>query len=335
MTRRRGLALALFALVALLAAAWIPRPLHYTPPTPMISDVDAWAAAKVAESQQRGVRPRNEERLLRVVAGESPVSILYLHGFGASRGEGELVTDQLAGKLRANTLYGLLPGHGLDDMDAHAAPDFDAYLDNVEESFVAARMLGERVVLVGTSTGGLLATWLAARHPDDVAALILASPFYRFADAGAALLADRPVGPLIIETAFGDVRDAGWKTDPERRKMPGYEGFWTTRQRYAALFNLARLRRYIATPETLSAVRAPTLLLYFYRDEEHQDTAASVDGMKAAFAAFGGAAGPHPQSRMVAISDGSHVLLSQYVAGDKVRILAEIEDFLRDVGLMP
>lgn len=333
MSRARKLLIATVALAALLALALVPRPLTYAPAsrTP-IADADAWAAGKVAESRALGVRPGDEERLARYAPGSTPVSILYLHGFGAARPEGEAVVDRVAARVGANTLYGRLPGHGLDDMDAHAGPAFGDYLDTVEEAFQAAKLLGDRVLLMGTSTGGLLATWLAARHPDDVAGLVVASPLYAFGDPTARLL-DAPVGPLLVYALYGEVRDAGWKTDPEQRKQPGYERHWTIQQRYAAAFHLGRLRRYVARPETFEAVSAPVLLFRYYQDESTHDATADVDAMRRAFETFGGASGRHPASRLVDIADGAHVLFSEYVRSDKERIVREIDGFLGDIGV--
>jgi len=335
MTRRRWLLLSFVVLLALAALALLPRPLSYTPQVQAVGDPDTWVAAKIAESQRLGVRPGDEERLVRRAPGKTPVSVLYVHGFGASRAEGEAVVDPISAEIGANTLYIRLPGHGLDDMDAHAEVTYQQYLDAAEEDFQAARALGDRMLLVGCSTGGLLATWLAARHPDAVAGVILASPLYAFADPVARLMLDRPIAGPLLPLLYGPVRDAGWKTDPEHRKQEGYEGHWTIHQRYAALLNLAALRRYVATPETFAAVTEPVLMLDYYKDPEHQDTVVSIDAIHAAYASFGGVRGPDPASGMADVSDGNHILLSAYVRTDKAQILAEIRAFLARLGLEP
>lgn len=335
MTRRRWLLLSLVVLLVLAALALVPRPLSYTPHVQVVGDVDAWVTAKITESQRLGVRPGDEERLVRRAPGKTPVSVLYIHGFGASRAEGEAVVDPIAEEIGANTLYIRLPGHGLDDMDAHAAVTFQQYLDASEEDFQAASALGDRVLLVGCSTGGLLATWLAAQHPDAVAGAILASPLYAFADPTARALLDRPLAGPLLPALYGSVRDAGWKTDPEHRKQEGYEGHWTIHQRYAALLNLAALRRYIVTPETLAAVTEPVLMLDYYKDPEHQDTVVSIDAVHEAYASFGGPRGNNPASGLVDVADGNHILLSAYVRTDKETILGELRAFLRRIGLEP
>lgn len=315
-----------FGLLVALGVALSPRPLDLPPITAAPPQpVDAWVAAQVSAAQGWGARPGSEPRLARAVEGKSTVAFLYLHGFGASRGEGEAVLEPIAAERGANALYLLLPGHGTDDPDVHARPRAEDYLAAAEQGLVEAEQLGDKVVLFGTSTGGLLATWLAARHPDAVAAMVLGSPFYAFRDPKSFLL-DTRIGPLLIPMAFGRDRYAGWTEDPEQRVQPGYDEHWTTHQRVSALFNLADLRRSVATPDVFQAVKAPTLLLYYERDAEHQDTVVSVDAMKQAFALFGG--GDHPKSRMAAIEDGNHILFSAFVRTDKEKILHEIRSFL-------
>ncbi|MCB9760037.1 MAG: alpha/beta fold hydrolase [Alphaproteobacteria bacterium] len=322
---KRAVVVGLLGFAVFAAVGLVPRPVHHEPEVPEIHDLDAWLAGKQAEARAQGVGPGNEERLLRVAEGRTPRAILYVHGFGASRAEGEAIVDRLAEDLGANTLYTRLPGHGVQDPDVHAAPAWTDHIDAVEEAFAATKLLGERVVLVGTSAGGLLATWLAAEHPEDVDALVLASPFYDFADPTATLL-DRPIGPAVVRVLYGETRDASWKDDSEGRAGPHYGDHWTTTQRYAAVFTLAKVRRFIATDEVFARVTAPTLLLCYYADEDHQDTAASVAAMREAFAAFNGGT-PHPASRFVPIADGSHVLLSEHVRTDKQAVRAALASF--------
>lgn len=325
-------ALFLAAGLSLLPARPLPGPLP-DHPAATAADADpgaamgAYLAARLEASRKQGVRPGNEERLQRHTPGpgRAKVAILYVHGFGASRAEGEAVVEPLAAGLGANVYYTRLPGHG-GDLEAHAAAKPEEYFARLEEDFHRVRPLGEKLILIGSSTGGLLCTWLAARHPDEVSALVLASPLFDFAPPATFLLSRR-VGMRIIEAVFGEYRDASWKRDPERRKQPGYEDHWITRQRFRALLTLDGLRRTIVTDEVLASVRAPVLMLYHYADDVHQDTVVSVPAIHRAFARMNGG---HPQalSREVAISDGNHILLSAYVRTDKERILSETRGFL-------
>src|SRR5690606_3621994 len=80
---------------------------------------DAYLQHRLEVGAEKGARPGNEERLIRY-GDKTPIAFLYIHGFGASRAEGEMVMDEIAARYKANTFYLRLPGHGT-DMDDHAS----------------------------------------------------------------------------------------------------------------------------------------------------------------------------------------------------------------------
>lgn len=328
----RNLAMAVGAILTLAVLAVIPaRPLPVLPtahPTPPTERFDDFVWEQIKKSRALGVREGNEEKFVRRYEKPSPLAILYIHGFGASRAEGEGVVDHLAAVFGAHVYYLRLPGHG-GDKDAHLAAKPEEYFDCVEEAFHRFRPLGQKLVIFGSSAGGLLSVWLASRHPKEVDGLVLANPFFGFADPSAFMISRR-IGMPIIESVYGKERDAGWKTDPEKRKVEGYEEHWITKQHYRALHTIDDLRRMIATPEVMTAVEAPILMFYYYADEEHQDTAASVETMHRFFA-LAGANKPHPLSREVAIADGNHILFSDFVRTDKDTVKRESSAFLRAI----
>lgn len=329
MLKRLGLGIAAFVLLVVLVLAParpLPGPYLVHAPAPALS-IEDFLAKKLEVSRQEGVLPGNEERLEKYSSGKAPVAILYLHGFGASRAEGEAVVDVLAKELSANVYYARLPGHG-GAKDAHAAARYEEYFERIEEAFHYTRPLGEKMVLMASSTGALLSLWLASRHPEDVHALVLASPLCKLADPTAFLLS-RSVGMPLIEALYGKERDASWKNDPEQRKQPGYEDHWITRQYFRSLLVLEDLRRTIATEEILSNVKAPVLSMYYYADSKHQDRVVSVHAMHTCFGMLNGGH-PHSLSREVAIADGNHILMSSYVRTDKEKILAESRKFLAE-----
>lgn len=320
--RRIGLGL---LLGLLLGGVWLLRPPVYAPRARTLpTDFDAFYQQRLAESRARGARPGNEERLLRF-APQTPLALLYLHGFSASRAEGEAVIDAVAQRLRANTYYLRLPGHGTSKED-HARATFADYLDEVSESARMVRGLGQRLVLIGTSTGALLATWLAAAQPEQVAALVLASPLFEFGDHTANLLA-YPGGVTLAERMIGGpVRRVPIKPgDPDERRIPGAEAFWYTEQYVAALRPLAQLKRLIARPAVFERVRAPALMLTYEGGPTGRDTVIDLAAAHRAFARF---AGPR---RAVSIQQGDHVLLSAWVRSDRAAAESAIVAFLEDL----
>jgi pimeloyl-ACP methyl ester carboxylesterase len=327
---RRPVSVARGALVGAIGRVALPRaPLTFeVPALPSVEDPDARVARLRDESVAAGVRPQSLERLVRNHEGQSGLAILYIHGFGAGRGEAEAVLDPLADELGANLYYLRLPGHGGSTED-HASAQAESYLETAVEALAVTRALGDQVLVVGTSAGGLLATWLAATYPEEVDALILASPFYQFRARWMAPMLRSRVGFKIAHFFLGEHRDSNMY---DGRKVEGYEDHWITRQRYEALIPLARVRRFVARPEVFEGVVAPTLVLYHYASDKDHDTTIDLDTLHSAFDQFGGSE-RHPANTKVAIADGNHILTSQWVRTDKDAVRGAIDRFL--VNLFP
>ncbi|MCB1138259.1 MAG: alpha/beta hydrolase [Leptospiraceae bacterium] len=316
------------SLVGLLALGYVLLPdqayeYHSQLSQEQAASFDQYLENRLRESASLKARPGNEEKLIRY-AEKTPIAFMYVHGYGASRAEGEMVMDEVASRLQANTFYLRLPGHGT-NMDDHASVVMSDYLDYATDALMMMDKLGDKVIVVGTSMGGLISTYLAAHYPDKVDGLILASPFYEFRDKTGNVLGF-PGGLALAEMVNGgEIRDSS--RDPKNpRSVDGYEKYWYTTQYMSALVPLYNLKAYVARNATFEAVQCPTLMLYYYKSEEEQDPTADVDAMLEAFARFGG----HPLNRSVAIEDGAHVLMSEYVKTDKERILTEILQFVED-----
>lgn len=293
---------------------WMP---NTTIPTIDSVHVDELVSERVARDLERGVWPQAVERIVRKSENRTPWSFCYLHGFGATRGSGEHVMQNLAARYGANTFFARLPGHG-HTAEQHAKAAAESYLERAAWTLSVARALGHRVCIVGSSTGGLLATWLAARWPELVDAIILASPFYDYRDPTVRFLS-LPFGVDAIEWAYGSERDTRYESE---RVQPGYEDHWLLDQRTRALAAAERLRGWISRDDVYQRVQSPTLLLYYPGDET-----VSVDAMHRAFAKIGS----HPLSRFHPIEDGDHVLLSEFVRTDKAAIIHAIDGFLHDL----
>lgn len=142
--------------------------------------VDAWLAAEEAEVVD--LRPGEAAGV--VWAGDpgvkTPISVVYLPGFSADRHEMEPVLSDTGAALGANVFFARMRGHGRAP-GALAEATVEEWLDDTVEALVVGAAIGERVVIVGTSTGGTLATWLAARPEaaGRLAALVLVSPNFR------------------------------------------------------------------------------------------------------------------------------------------------------------
>lgn len=293
---------------------------------------DEYYKSELAEAVRDQARPGTEPKMLSFSPGKAKVAFLYIHGFKASRAEGEAVMDNMAQKFRASIYYLRLPGHGT-NMEDQAARSYSEYLDESENALQMVSTLGEKVIVVGTSMGGLIATYLAAQHPDTIAGLILASPFFEPVNPLGDIAA-YPGGIWFMETVRGTKI---WDTsinpkDPSDRRLPGYEKYWYVQTYYAAVRPLIQMKNFINRPSTIARVTVPVELFYYYKDEANQDGTASVPAMLDTFSHFGGTRA-HALNRSFAVANGNHVMLSKWVPTDKEFIEKRMEEFINDILL--
>lgn len=186
--------------------------------------------------------------------GRTPVALVYLHGFSADRHEIEPVMTDLGRELGANVFFARLTGHGRNGQ-AMAEAKVEDWLGDVAEAVAVGDRIGDRVVLVGTSTGGTLATWAVARPESDgrVDAAVLISPNFQPRDRSSRMLL-RPWGAWLARLMVGRQRCFTPENAVQRRH-------WTTCYPTSALTPMMALVEHVRTME-LSGVDVPVLLAY-------------------------------------------------------------------------
>lgn len=267
--------IAIVLAVAIGAVAFLAGPrvavdtaLSFDPAT-MGDDVEAYLAGR--EREVPNLRPDVAKQIVwafPVSKARTPLAIVYIHGFSASSGEVRPVPDEIASRLEANLHFTRLTGHGQDGA-AMATGSVNAWINDYAEAIEIGRRLGERVVVVATSTGAGLATWAATRPElsEDVAALVLVSPNYRVRATGASLLAG-PWGGRIARLASG----------PERQFTPRNEAhgrLWTPRYPTEAILPMAALTR-LAHDAPVEEIGIPALFVYS-SDDRIVDTDVTSD----------------------------------------------------------
>jgi pimeloyl-ACP methyl ester carboxylesterase len=222
-------------------------------------DPDAWLAA--GEADVPNLRAELAKEIVwadPASKGRTPLAIVYIHGFSASKGELRPVPDRVAADLGANIFYTRLAGHGRDGA-AMAEASLNDWVNDYAEAIAIGRAIGDRVVVIATSTGAALATW-AATQADlsrDVAGYVFVSPNYGVQAAGAWLLT-MPWGKQIAEMAVG----------PERGFEPINEQhgrYWITRYPTAATLPMAALTN-LARQAPVEKVTAPALFIFSEAD---------------------------------------------------------------------
>lgn len=280
--------------------------------------------SKLKESKEKGVRPKNEEKLLKF-ADKTKIALLYIHGYGASRAEGEYIVDKVAKKYKYNTYYLRLPGHGT-TMEDHKSTEYYQLLDTAIEAAYMTKQLGDKLVIIGTSMGGAIATYIAAEFPNLPDALILTSPFYRFTNPVGNMFLFRPFFHTLL--LFVTYRE---RHDPYDDPNDNWTMYWYPKNYWASLHSLLDITDLAANDEIYKKVSCPVLLLYYYKDDTTKDATANVNEMLHAFDMFNNGK-PHSLSKKVAVENGDHVLLSKYVKSDWDKAEKAISDFLNDLG---
>lgn len=165
----------------------------------------------------------------------APMALVYVHGFSASRMETAPFCDRLAARLNANVFYTRLAGHGCDGA-AMGQCGADDWIRDGHEALEIAAAIGERVVLVGCSTGASLATWLASRDVAGVIdGLVLVAPNF----------GPRAFGSFLLDWYFAATLTE-WILGAERAPEVANEAharYWTTRYPSRALLAMADMVR--------------------------------------------------------------------------------------------
>ncbi len=271
----------LFSILAFLCIFWFAGPqlpeekINKQLPD-LIVDIDTLAQWVDQRESRTKLRPDNQARIvwandsLRV---KTRFSVLYLHGFSASWYEGYPVHVEFARMLGANLYLSRLAAHGLETSDPLIDMTPYRLYESAKEALLIAKELGNRVVVVGMSTGGTLALKLAADFPELVDALVLLSPNIEIYDAGASLLSG-PWGLQIAKMIGGSGKyrylDPGSETEQK---------YWYKTYRWEATVYLQQLIDMSMKPVTFAQVKQPLFLAYYYNNEKEQDKIVKVKAM--------------------------------------------------------
>ncbi|HMU57993.1 MAG TPA: alpha/beta hydrolase, partial [Chitinophagaceae bacterium] len=227
---------------------------------------------------------------------------------------------EFARKFGCNLYLSRLDAHGIDTTEPLANFTAEGIWNSAKEAFVIGKQLGRKVILMSTSTGGTLALKLAAEFP-DIAGLILLSPNIAINDANAWLL-NNHWGLQIAHLITGKHRTVSDTTAL-------YAQYWNNRYVTASLVQLEELLESTMKESTFRKVKQPALLLYYYKDEKHQDDIVKVSAMKRMFEQL---STPANLKRQVAVPGaGDHVIGSYVKSKDIETVNSECEKFATEV----
>jgi esterase/lipase len=240
-------------------------------------------------------------------------SVVYIHGFSATRKETAPLSDLVAKALGANLFYTRLTGHGRTGQ-AMADASVNDWLNDVVEAYEIGRRLGKKVIMIGCSTGGTSLAWLAHRAAtlggmDALYACIFLSPNFRPQNRFSAMLT-WPWGRQIARIVIGRER----AVTPENN---GHKQYWTTRYPVAALLPMMGLVKHVGALD-LAKVRVPCLVIY-----SPQDQIIHVPALEQAFEQMG-CAGKRLVPFTGSADPGQHILAGDIFSPGTSEKLAEM-----------
>lgn len=283
---------------------------------------------RIARSESKHVlKPDNEARIVWTDSSKrrTPYAIVYLHGFSASQREGDPVHRRLASEFGCNLYLSRLSDHGIDTTESLQLFTPERAWNSAKEALAIGSAIGEKVILVSTSTGGTLALMLAAGYPNQVHALINLSPNIAINDPAAFLLND-PWGLHIARMVVGG-KYMNTVSDP--RRSP----YWNDNYRLEAVVQLQELLEVTMTRATFGRVNQPSLTLYYYKNDEEQDPQVKVYAMLEMHEQLG-----TPDSLKVirAMPEaGAHVLGSDLTSRDVEGVYREMKHFVEEKLRIP
>lgn len=222
-------------------------------------DIDAYLVAQ--EARFDDIVPGVQKQIIwhDETKSKTPYALVYLHGFSASLQEIRPVPDRIAQKLEANLYFTRLKGHGragaaMGDVVA------DDWLKDLAQAVAIGRTLGDKVILIGTSTGGTLAALAAldAELSQHLAAVIFVAPNFAVQAKQAELLTlpfARIWGPWIAGA-----------TQQSPQLNPKATKYWTTSFPTQAIVPLMVLVRHVQQLD-FSKADVPALFYFSTKDK--------------------------------------------------------------------
>nr|WP_068891555.1 alpha/beta fold hydrolase [Pedobacter panaciterrae] len=318
----------LIVLSSLLALAIVvyllgPKPQHpfYATSLPAVPAIDKLENYVKSIESQHKIKPNNEAEIVWAdtsVKQQTEYAIVYLHGYSASKEEGNPVHINLAKKIKANLYLSRLADHGVDTVSAMAYSTADRLWESAKQALEIGKRLGKKVILIGTSTGGTLALKLASTYP-DIYSVILISPNVAINDK-LAFLANNPWGLQMSRLVMGG------KEQIVEGKSDEYKKYWYTKYRLESVVQLEELVETTMTEETFKKIKQPLLLLYYYKNEQEQDPVVKVEAMLKMYDELGT---PANLKQKVAIPNGGNHVLGSYITSKDIEgVQKAIDNFI-------
>jgi esterase/lipase len=229
-------------------------------PASLGTDLDAYVAKREASTPNlRAGLGREIIWAFPASKAKTPIAVVYVHGFSASKGEVRPLPDLVAKALGANLYYTRLTGHGQDGA-AMGTATVNEWANDYAEAMAIGRAIGEKVLIISTSMGGGLTTWglTESALSDKVMGAVFISPNYGVQAGGAELLTG-PWGKQLANLIVG--KERSFKPENELHGT-----LWTPTYPTDAVIPMAGLTA-LAVSEPVEQIKTPAFFIYSKTDK--------------------------------------------------------------------
>lgn len=255
---------------------------------------------------------------------QTEYAVIYLHGFRASHPEGNPVHRKIADFLGANLFLSRLQEHGIkSDLPLQNLTE-EKLLASARFALAIGKKIGKKIWIMGTSTGGALALYLAAQPSfrKNIAGLILYSPLIRFFGIKEKLL-QYSLSRKILSCVPGKTY---------RMEVPhttfAEDKIWNSTYALQGALALGAFVDHQMHSELFERIDCPVFTGYYYKNRHEQDDVVSVHAIRDMATQLNGKTQltnfPHAQT---------HVICSSLVSKSVQEVIQETRNFLQSVGL--
>jgi pimeloyl-ACP methyl ester carboxylesterase len=305
----------IIAVPVLLAGIYLAGPKYTSPvlnkslPEILLNGDSLGTFVRNNELKVAGIKEDNEARIIWAndsLKNKTPFAVVYLHGFSASQGEGTPIHTDFAKRYGCNLFLSRLYAHGINSNQALIDMTPENLVNSAKEAIAIGKKLGEKVILMSTSTGGTLSLYLAGGDP-DIAGIILYSPNIQINNPFVKLV----TGPwgLRIGRLFAGGENFNYPVESREDSI-----YWNKTYRVEAVMYLQTLVDLTMNKTTFAGINQPVFLGYYFKDEKNQDPTVKVDAMLEMFNELG--TRENKKMKQAFPEAGKHVIGSKYKSGD-------------------
>jgi esterase/lipase len=290
---------------------------------PTVASINALDTYITAMEAPYKIKTNNQAKIIWADSSKTQTeyAIVYMHGFSASQMEGDPVHQNIAKQFHCNLYLARLAEHGIDTTEDLINLTAEKYWESAKLAYAIGKQIGKKVILMSTSTGGTLALQLAANYP-EIAGLILYSPNIEVFNPAAPLL-NNPwglqIGRTVLKSKYVDIKYLD----------SAYPKYWNTHYRIESVVALQNLLEATMTEATFKKIHQPTLALYYYKDEAHQDNVVKVSAIQKMMQQI--ATPSNLKMEMAMPNTGNHVIASPIVSKDIVSVEQATAKFMQEM----